>query len=324
MKNSTDKLPKRDKWLVTGGRGFLGKEVCHKLASKQIEVVSVDKKPLQPNVSWEQVVMDITSANVFELSKFHFDGIVHLAALKSVQESLLFPEIYHSNNVQMSEALLSMSIEMGVQTFIFVSSASVYKSSNHEISEVSDLEPLSPYGQSKFEFEKRLLSAEIVSPSNIVIVRPFNIVGCNYFGEPSNSVVTKVLNSINQGIPFNQNSRTNLMDNTSLSPIRDYIDVSDVSEIISRIVSKCQKEVLDSKITINACTGVGHSVEEVIRKAELCSGEILIKSRSELDPEEILISIGSTVLLRKTVKIDQFRELEESIGNEWSAIKDER
>ena len=75
MKNSTDKLPKRDKWLVTGGRGFLGKEVCHKLASKQIEVVSVDKKPLQPNVSWEQVVMDITSANVSEgCARLHKDN----------------------------------------------------------------------------------------------------------------------------------------------------------------------------------------------------------------------------------------------------------
>ena len=324
MKTSTTTSPRRHRWLVTGGRGFLGKEVCHNLASKQIEVISVDKKPLQPNVSWEQVVMEITSANAFELSKFHFDGIIHLAALKNVQESLLFPDLYYANNVELSEALLSMSIESEVKSFIFVSSASVYKSSNHEISEDSDLDPLSPYGQSKFEFEKRLLTPEIVSPSNIVIVRPFNIVGCNYIGEPSNSVVTKVLKSINRGIPFNQNSRTNPMDNTSLSPIRDYIDVSDVSEIISKIVSKCQREVLDSKITINACTGVGHSVEEVIRKAELCSGKNLIKSKNELDSEEILISIGSTVLLRKTIEIDQFRELEKSISNEWSAIKDER
>ena len=324
MKTSTATSPRRHRWLVTGGRGFLGKEVCHNLASKQIEVISVDKKPLQPNVSWEQVVMEITSANASELSKFHFDGVIHLAALKNVQESLLFPDLYYANNVELSEALLSMSIESEVKSFIFVSSASVYKSSNREVSEDSELEPLSPYGKSKFEFEKRLLSPEIVSPPNIAIVRPFNIVGCNYIGETSNSVVTKVLKSIDKRIPFNQNFRTNQIDNTTLSPIRDYIDVSDVSEIITRVVSRCQREVFDSKITINACTGVGHSVEEVIRKAELCSGKILIKSRNELDSEEILISVGSTSLLKGTVKMDQFCELGESIRNEWSAIIDER
>jgi UDP-glucose 4-epimerase len=320
MKVPTATSPRKYRWLVTGGRGFLGSEVCHKLNSMQVEVISVDKKPMQPNVSWEQVVMEITSTNISQLNEFHFDGIVHLAALKSVQESVLFPETYHSNNVELSEALLAMSIENEIQSFIFVSSASVYKSSENAISEENDLEPLSPYGQSKLEFEKKLLSPEIVTPQNIVIVRPFNIVGCNYLGEPSNSVITKVLKSISQGVSFNQNSRKSHKDNTYMSPIRDYIDVSDVSEIIGEIVSKCQIMILESKITVNACTGIGHSVEEVIRKAEQCSGKILKKSINELDSKEILISIGSTSILRKTIEFEKFRELEQSIANEWRVI----
>jgi len=316
--------PRNYRWLVTGGRGFLGHEVCHKLNSMGVEVISVDKKPAQPNLSWEQIVMEITSANVSQLKKFHFDGIVHLAALKNVQESVLFPEMYHSNNVELSEALLAMSIEKEIQSFIFISSASVYKSSKIEISEENELEPLSPYGQSKLDFENKLLSPEVVIPQNIVIIRPFNIVGCNYLGEYSNSVITKILRSIRQEISFNQNSRISQMDNTSLSPIRDYIDVSDVSEIISKIVSKCQVMILDSKLIVNACTGIGHSVEEVIRKAELCSGKILKKSVCELDPQEILVSIGSFSLLRKTIEFNKFCELEQSISNEWKAIISEK
>ena len=144
--------------------------------------------------------------------------------------------------------------------------------------------------------------------------------GCNYLGEPSNSVITKVLKSMSQGISFNQNSRKSHKDNTYMSPIRDYIDVSDVSEIIGEIVSKCQIMILESKITVNACTGIGHSVEEVIRKAEQCSGKILKKSINELDSKEILISIGSTSILRRTIEFDKFRELEQSIANEWRVI----
>jgi UDP-glucose 4-epimerase len=320
MKIYTATWPRRYRWLVTGGRGFLGSEVCHKLNSMQVEVISVDRKPAQPHLSWEQVVMEITSTNVSQLEKFQFDGIVHLAALKSVQESVLFPEMYHSNNVELSEALLAMSIEKKIPSFIFVSSASVYKSSETEISEESDLEPLSPYGQSKLDFENRLLSAEAVTPQNRVIVRPFNIVGCNFLGQYSNSVVTKILKSINYGISFNHNSRISQIDNSHMSPVRDYIDVSDVAEIISKIVSKCQVTMLDSKLTVNACTGIGHSVEEVIRKAELCSGKILERSVMELDPKEILVSIGSPALLRKTLEFNKFCELEQSIANEWRVI----
>ena len=315
---------KRPVWLVTGGRGFLGSEVCKKLHSKDIQVISLDSKSPDPNVPWDEITLKLTDENVKELANFNFDGIIHLAALKSVHESILHPEMYHANNVEMSVALLNYAKEREVRSFIFISSAAVYKSSSEKISETYELDPLSPYGLSKAVFEGEIEAWDSPFPRNILRVRPFNIVGVNSSGDLSDSVITKTLYAIRDIETFTEFQNSKELGEVQASPVRDFIDVADVAEIISRLVFKCDSEYFDSRLVLNACTGTGHSVREIIIKSEKASGGILNRISKAADPREIFISIGSNSILKKLVGEINFRSVEESIQNEWRVILNEK
>jgi len=84
--------------LVTGGSGFIGSWLANALCEHGYKVTVWDKarnryKDLHPSISFELV--DIRKS----IPSSNFDYVYHLAALRSVPESFLYPEEYMSTNV---------------------------------------------------------------------------------------------------------------------------------------------------------------------------------------------------------------------------------
>lgn len=84
--------------LVTGGTGFIGHNLANALYKKGYQVTVVDKalnfyKQLHPCINFK--MMDIRALE----DDVKYDYVYHLAALREVSGSFLYPEEYISNNI---------------------------------------------------------------------------------------------------------------------------------------------------------------------------------------------------------------------------------
>jgi UDP-glucose 4-epimerase len=231
------------KCLVTGGLGYIGAHLAVELAINQgYDVTIVDDLSnglVERNVlGLKFIKMDITDETAVSslFSKSTFDIVFHLAAKKSVEESMINPGQYHLTNVFGTENLLKNSRLQGVKQFIFASTCAVYgEVSSHKeyVSESDNLSPVNVYGETK------LLAEEAVKGYSdffqICIFRFFNVVGSSnakMIDSDSGSIVSNLLKSAKDGKSFRifgQDYPTR--DGTC---IRDYIDVRDICNAMVR------------------------------------------------------------------------------------------
>jgi len=133
--------------LVTGHHGFIGCEVGNQLTARGIEWEGVDLNP-----HCEMFEHDVDPNN--------YTGIIHLAAHKSVAESIENPLKYYNNNViALNRFLLKLKKDI---PFVFVSSAAAKY-------------PTNPYGISKVLGEA--VCKQHIKPELLAIVRPENVIG---------------------------------------------------------------------------------------------------------------------------------------------------
>ena len=71
-----------------------------------------------------------------------------MAALKQARESLRKPLNYYDQNISIMLGILKAIPNSPVKYMVFSSSCSIYGASS-EVSELSDTNPISPYGKSK-------------------------------------------------------------------------------------------------------------------------------------------------------------------------------
>ena len=151
--------------LVTGGLGFIGSHTMVDLIENGFDVVSLDNE-LNSSITVLKSIEEITGRHIenihvdlsdrtetiHRLRAFgHFDGIIHFAALKSVEESVYHPTLYFQNNVGGSITTMALMDDLNIPHLIFSSSCTVYGSP--EKLPVTERSPLgkaeSPYGASK-------------------------------------------------------------------------------------------------------------------------------------------------------------------------------
>ena len=80
----------------------------------------------------------------------HITGVIHLAALKSVEESVADPLAYYRVNVLGTANVLESMVRHGVRAMVFSSSAAVYGNvGSGLVTEDSPTRPENPYGETK-------------------------------------------------------------------------------------------------------------------------------------------------------------------------------
>ncbi len=180
--------------LVTGGAGYIGSHMVLKLLDSGESVVVLDN--LSTGFRWAVptsatlVVGDVGDQELVRsiVRKLGVKAIIHFAGSIVVPESVADPLGYYHNNTVKSRALMEVAVEMGIEQFIFSSTAAVYGNpSEVPVSEDAELKPMSPYGSSKLMTEIMLADAARAHNFRYVALRYFNVAGADPQGRTGQS-----------------------------------------------------------------------------------------------------------------------------------------
>ena len=316
----------QERWLITGGAGYIGTHIADEFIRAGKSVVLFDSLyqglesrivylRAQHNIDIPFIKGDIRDYNEIEnvIRTHKIDGIVHTAALKAVGESMEKSDEYFQVNLEATSELIEIAKRNGVKKFIFSSTAAVYGSpdSMDPCTEDGPKAPISPYGDSKYQAESKV-TAFINTPGNHgTSLRFFNVVGAAAKELLDNSVenlVPIVLGKLNKGeapVIFGTDYPT--ADGTC---VRDYVDVRDIAR--AHLAAADSTSALPA--TMNIGTGRGASVRQVIDlvlKAINKSGSEVIESpRRAGDPAFLCADVK---LAKSAMGFESKYSLEESI-----------
>lgn len=282
-----------DKILVTGGLGYIGSHVVVELLEKGAQVVIIDdlsnshesvldgiEKITKKRPTWENVdIKDKVKLNSFFDKHDGFDGVIHFAASKSVNESVNNPMLYYQNNVVGLLNLAEACLKHKVNNFIFSSSCTVYGEPNNlPINESEPLKPAtSPYGATKQMGEEILKDIAKAEKLKTISLRYFNPVGAH----PSGLIGELPLDTPQNLVPFVTQTAAGVLEKLTVfgddydtpdgSCIRDYIHVQDLADahIVALNYLNTSKELYE---VFNIGTGQGSSVLELIHSFKEVTG----------------------------------------------------
>jgi UDP-glucose 4-epimerase len=233
-----------EKWLITGGCGFIGSVLLKKLEQENcrarvVDNLSVGIEEALPGRAWtrrsvyeidsgwpgrELIVADIVDADVAVAVSRDADVIVHLAANTGVAPSVANPRMDCNINVIGTLNYLEAARVNRIPRFVFASSGAPLGRVDPPVTEDKPARPMSPYGASKLAGEG-YCSAYFCSFGIDTVALRFG----NVFGPGSNrkqSVVAKFVRRALDGDlleVYGDGQQT-----------RDFIFVDDIADAIIR------------------------------------------------------------------------------------------
>ena len=152
-------FPKGATFLVTGGAGFIGSNLCEAILNMGYKVRCLDDLSTgkQKNVdmflenkNYEFIKGDIKDFDVCKEACAGIDYVLNQAAWGSVPRSIEMPLFYCANNIQGTLNMMEAARQNGVKKFVYASSSSVYGDEpNLPKTEGKEGNLLSPYALTK-------------------------------------------------------------------------------------------------------------------------------------------------------------------------------
>lgn len=264
------------KVVVTGGMGFIGRNVVELLHFNGHEVHVIDDYSTQEGKEFTFPYTVITSkarsikSNEPNAVKVHpisiaetekvkgiledAEYVFHLAAWPRVEPSIKDPLKYHEINTTNSLNLFIMCKDAGVKRVVFSSSSSVYGNPvTVPTPEDHPFDPMSPYALNKAQCEGYLELFHKLYGLNSVSLRYFNVYG---EGQPTKGSYVPVM-----GIFFRQKRAGEPLTITGDGEtLRDFVNVKDVAIANYKAAFN---ELPDGHHTFNVGTGENHSIKNI-------------------------------------------------------------
>jgi UDP-glucuronate 4-epimerase len=182
-------------FLVTGGAGFIGSNLCERLLQQGDSVWAFDDlndfysplrkqrnlRELREHKRFTFVQGDLRDKNAVEglFSAVKFDQVIHLAARAGVRPSIEDPVLYQEVNVVGTTHVLEAARSRKIRKVTIASSSSVYGvNSKVPFSETDPIfQPISPYAASKLACEALGHVYHHVHGMDIIMLRFFTVYG---------------------------------------------------------------------------------------------------------------------------------------------------
>ncbi len=173
------------RYLVTGGAGFIGSHIAEELVREGFSVRIVDNflTGKEENIASfiddvELIRGDVRDLELCKRAVKDVDYVLHQAALPSVPRSIEDPLLTNAINIEGTLNVLLAAKEMAVKKVVFASSSSVYGDDDRlPKKEGAEGNPLSPYAVSKLVGEKYCQVFSAIYGLPTVCLRYFNIFG---------------------------------------------------------------------------------------------------------------------------------------------------
>jgi UDP-glucose 4-epimerase len=320
----------KEKLLITGGAGYIGSVLTAYFIDNGHEVVVFDDLTTGNAIDGRA---SFINGSILEKQKLlnslsKVDVVIHCAAKSLVEESVSKPGKYSQVNTSGTHLLLEAMIESGVEKIIFSSTAAVYgDSSVQPIVENTDVQPINPYGQSKFAAEQ-IISEFTNKGIAAIIFRYFNIAGSykNSKGEllsedhqDETHLIPKIIkNTLENGLDSKVEIYGNNFPTKDGSCVRDYLHVQDLARAHQLALDNLEK---GKSKEFNLGSGVGYSVFEVLSEIEKVMDVKLNKVISPAragDPAVLLAAIDKA---KNDLGWKPKASLTEIITSSWQGMK---
>jgi nucleoside-diphosphate-sugar epimerase len=170
----------RQSFLITGGAGFLGINLCRFLLAQGHGVRSLDIAAFEyPERDVVNALLgDIRNAGAVDSAMVGITTVVHAAAALPLSP----PDEILSTSVEGTRIVLETAMRHGVERVIFTSSTAVYGLPlHHPIREDNEVRGVGPYGQAKIEAE-RICEEFRAKGMCVTVLRPKSFVGPERLG----------------------------------------------------------------------------------------------------------------------------------------------
>ncbi len=336
--------------LITGGSGFIGSHVTYLLLRKGFNVVSLDSY-INSSAKVYKNILSLLEIEKIEINKGYrfiegdikdklllkklfndqinnnnpIKAVIHLAGLKSVNESLQNSLNYWSNNVCGSINIFEVMKEFDCNTIVFSSSAAIYGlTNNSSINEKAEIKPTNPYGNSKATIENILNDLYTTSPNSwrIANLRYFNPIGAHssgMLGENPNNIPNNIFPCILQ-VAMNKRKVLNIYGNDwptkDGTGIRDYVHIMDLAESHINTLMHLNNSV-PKLINLNIGTGKGTSVLELINTFEKVNNIKIPWKFVQRRPGDVPRCVADNSLCKKVLNWSPNKDLDTMCKDGW-------
>jgi UDP-glucose 4-epimerase len=268
--------------LVTGGAGYIGSHVVRQLGAANARVVVLDNLStgFRNSVLHGELVVGDTGDQALVsriLRDYGVETVMHFAAHTIVPESVANPLKYYGNNTCSTRALLQCCQEAGVKHFVFSSTAAVYGTPEGGVAaENTPTAPINPYGTSKLMSEWMLRDLAAATGMRYVVLRYFNVAGCDPGGRIGQSTLNAtLLIKVAAEAAVGKRPHVSIFGTDYPTPdgtgVRDYIHVEDLASAHVRALDYLRGG--GASDTLNCGYGHGYSVREVVAMVNRLSGQ---------------------------------------------------
>jgi UDP-glucose 4-epimerase len=313
--------------LVTGGAGYIGSVVAEELVARGHAVVVYDNlarghRDAVPDPA-PLVIGDVLDGTTLtaELREHRIEGVVHLAGLSLVAESVSDPARYYQVNVVGGLTLLDAMRAAGVGLLVFSSSAAVYgEPAKQPIEEDDSPAPTNPYGETKLAVERAIRWYGRAFGLRGVSLRYFNAAGASGQHGERHDPETHLIPLVLHAAAGRRDAVTIYGDDYPTRDgtcVRDYVHVLDLADAHVRALDALAAGAPGGAYNLG-CGGDGYTVREVIDTAAVVTGRRIptrVGPRRSGDPATLVAATGR--ITRELGWRAGRQDLREIIGSAW-------
>ena len=232
------------KILITGAFGFIGTNLSSYLSAKRKYILTaVDL----PNNSKHLYTAIYTWSEINNIDWNSLDTIIHLAGIAHDTKNTYDSKKYFEINVGLTKLVFDYFLKSRAKKFIFFSSVKAVADSIQDGILTEDVlpDPHTPYGKSKLEAERYLLSQPIPEGEKIYILRP-----CMIHGPGNKGNLNLLYKFIKLGMPYPLGAFENKRSFTSIANLNFILEQIIEGDISSGIYQIADDEALSTNEVI--------------------------------------------------------------------------